>query len=302
MCVDVDDQPNSDIGRIRSLGPTRGLPRLEATDQQPYELFLPGVAAYRVENGDEPPAVRERLSVKGTQKVGYVQPVFDAAASTPILEPEHISPVARISSGPVDISLIGLQVVESAVMGSRRILISLSAIHDSVKRLDVLTLVDLPAEQPSPDFRRHLIFSGILAGAKTLFLEGTSIVVTDPEDYKFLEFLTVEPFQAGTHYSGKNESNVQAMSILVRSLAQLIAQRNRLAQSLHLSFVNEPTVETDQLAEGYFIVVQIPPDGTETLTWSDWLFDPVSGAIVNRQRGHSLPYSYVAVEIRKTLR
>jgi hypothetical protein len=55
-----------------------------------------------------------------------------------------------------------------------------------------------------------------------------------------------------------------------------------------------------RLAEGAYIVVQIPETNKTVWDWSDWMYNPISGNIVNRTDSKQLvPYNYLVFSISR---
>ena len=53
-----------------------------------------------------------------------------------------------------------------------------------------------------------------------------------------------------------------------------------------------------RLAEGDYLAAQIP--SANPINWDEWIFDPNSGSIVNRDdRSESLPYNYIVFRVSR---
>jgi hypothetical protein len=55
-----------------------------------------------------------------------------------------------------------------------------------------------------------------------------------------------------------------------------------------------------RLAEGSYLAVQIPETIQAVWDWSQWVYNPVSGRVVNKDDGTQLiPYNYIVFSISR---
>ena len=86
------------------------------------------------------------------------------------------------------------------------------------------------------------------------------------------------------------------------ALTKSIAGRNRNVPVqdfyMGLDFTNIPTGA--RLAEGAYLAVQIPETLQTVWDWSDWVYNPANGQVVNKADPKQLiPYNYIVFGISR---
>jgi hypothetical protein len=109
-------------------------------------------------------------------------------------------------------------------------------------------------------------------------------------------------FKAGLQLASTAQPVIGLFSATALGLTKGIATRNRNVPVqdfyMGLDFGNIPT--RARLAEGSYLAVQIPETFQTVWDWSEWVYNPTSGRVVNREDPTLLiPYNYVVFSISR---
>ena len=120
------------------------------------------------------------------------------------------------------------------------------------------------------------------------------------EDEAFLGFLDSDVFRAGLKLVTAAQPAIAPLSELTLSLTKSIAKRHRnvAVQDFYLGLDFSSVATRAKLAEGSYIVVQVPH--STIWDWSQWMYAPASGRIVNHADGTQLiPYNYLVFSLSR---
>lgn len=143
------------------------------------------------------------------------------------------------------------------------------------------------------------IFVGLHVGTEGVAFRCFTVNVKNDSDEVFLNFLDSDVFKAGLKLASTIQPATRPLSEMALGMTKAIASRtkNVPVQDFYmgLDFGNVPTGA--RLAEGSYIAVQIP--GSPPWDWSDYVYNPVSGQIVDTSDNSLLPYNYVVFGVSR---
>lgn len=146
------------------------------------------------------------------------------------------------------------------------------------------------------------IFVGLNVGPDGVGFQGFTVNVKNENDEAFLEVIESDAFRAGLTLIETAQPALKPLSSMALGMASSIAKRNRNVKvqefNLGLDFSNVAT--RAKLAQGSYIVVQIPEAMGTVWRWSDWIYDPESGYVVKREdNNQTIPYNYIVFGVSK---
>ena len=146
------------------------------------------------------------------------------------------------------------------------------------------------------------IFVGLNVGGEGVAFRCFTVNVKNDEDEKFLGFLESDVFKNGLRLATTAQPAIAPLSELAVGLTRSIAARNRNVPVqdfyMGLDFTNIATGA--RLAEGSYIAVQIPQTLQSVWEWSQWVYEPQRGQIVNKDvAGELIPYNYVVFSVSR---
>jgi hypothetical protein len=146
------------------------------------------------------------------------------------------------------------------------------------------------------------IFAGFTVGNEGLTFEYTTINVKNEQDQDILDLLNSDVFRAGVKLVAAFQPVLAPFSAMAVALAKMFYTRNNNTPvgpfKMGLDFSTIPL--HNHLAEGSYIVTQLPEDLQRTWNWSDWAFRIDSGLIVKKADSEQrIPYNYLIFSITR---
>lgn len=148
------------------------------------------------------------------------------------------------------------------------------------------------------------VFVGLHVGEQGLLLQIATVNVHNDEDRAFLKFLDSDVFKAGLQLASTFQPALAPLSAMALALTKAIAARRRnvAVQAVEIGLDFRPGPSGARLAEGAYIVVQIPESVQGAWRWRDWAYDSASGHITNASNPNlELPYNFFTVGISRCL-
>lgn len=121
-------------------------------------------------------------------------------------------------------------------------------------------------------------------------------------DEAFLSFLESDVFKAGLRLATTVQPSIALFSETAMGLTKAIAKRNRNVpiQDFYLGLDFSAIATRARLAEGSYLAVQIPETFQTVWDWSEWVYNPANGQIVNTEDPTQLiPYNYVVFSVSR---
>ncbi|HUU16306.1 MAG TPA: hypothetical protein VMW72_04085 [Sedimentisphaerales bacterium] len=146
------------------------------------------------------------------------------------------------------------------------------------------------------------IFVGLNVGSEGITFGCFTVNVKNDNDKDLLGFLDSDVFKAGLQLISTIQPAITPLSGMALGLTKAIATRRRNVpvEDIHvgLDFSNIPF--RARLAEGSYVVVQIPEKSKTIWDWAEWVYDPHLSQIVKR-RDHKqlIPYNYMVFGVSR---
>ncbi|MFE8599381.1 hypothetical protein [Archangium violaceum] len=146
------------------------------------------------------------------------------------------------------------------------------------------------------------IFVGLNVGQEGVAFKCQTINVKNTEDERLIEFMDSHPFRTGLELMKTVQPALVPLSQMVGGLAKALLKRARNVKvqefNLGLDFGNVPM--SARMAEGAYVIVQIPDTLKEDWDWRDWIYRPVTGNIVSADDLTTrLPFNYLVLGISR---
>jgi hypothetical protein len=146
------------------------------------------------------------------------------------------------------------------------------------------------------------IFVGLNVGNEGVDFKCFTVNVGNSGDEALLSFLESDTFKGGLQLATTAQPAIGLFSETALGLTKAIAARNRNVPVqdffMGLDFSDIPM--RARLAVGSYLAVQIPETLTTVWDWSEWVYNPQTGRVVNRDDPTQLiPYNYVVFSISR---
>jgi len=247
---------------------------------------------------------RERLWSYTSHVIGYL-PLRPATGGTqPIRHAGDVEPDSSLRGARVRVSLDRLRVAQYPGQGAHRVLFDFSArnhIDDKAEELHFNAVYRVGEDEMS-GVVGYPIFVGLQVGDEGLALRCYTVNVKNDQDESFLSFLESDTFRAGLRLLGPIQPALGLLSAMALNLTRAIAARNRNVpvQDFYLGLDFGATPLGLRLAEGNYLVAQVPGAAAAAWDWSEWAYDPRGGQVVGTGPDRrSFPYNYVAIGVSR---
>lgn len=140
------------------------------------------------------------------------------------------------------------------------------------------------------------IFVGLSVGSIGLSIRCQTVNVANEDDEKLLAFLDSETFKSGLTLVTTAQPAIAPLSQMVVGLTKSVAarRRNLVVQEFRMGLDFGGTIGGARLAEGDYVVVQMPEEAQRVWDWSAWHFDRAQGQIVSvSDASMRIPYNYL---------
>ena len=288
--------PDQAAAKLREVGEDELAGTLEASGQA-------GPATY---------GVLSRLGIGGDRAwlhtahaVGYLAPV--AGPGSGLLPVRHAADIAAddgLAGARVKVTLDGVRVADYPGRGMHRILFDFAARNQTEQGAEQLhfNAVCRVAEGEHAAVLGRPVFSGLRVGGEGIFLQLATVNVANEDDEKLLGFLDGDAFRGGLQLLTTAQPALAPFCAVAVGLTEAIAARHRnvAVQAVDLGLDFSRAAPRPRLAEGSYIMVQIPETIQALWRWQDWAYDPASGRIVNTaEPGLLIPYNYLVLSITR---
>lgn len=146
------------------------------------------------------------------------------------------------------------------------------------------------------------IFIGMNVGSEGVVFKCNTINVKNEDDEDLLGFLESDVFKAGLRLVQTAQPAIVPLSGMAVAVTKSIAKRNRNmpVQNFYLGLDFTNVLTCARLAEGSYLAVHIPEKLVSVWDWNDWVFQPASGQMVNRDDPKKLiPYNYLVFGVSR---
>jgi hypothetical protein len=239
--------------------------------------------------------------------IGYLAPVPDTSSdSIPIISARRIEADATLKDAALKITLDRFYVAQYPGGGKHRILLHFATQIQAQKRTETETLhfnttCDVLDGQIAA-IENYPIFTGFTVGNEGLTFEYTTINVKNEQDQGILDLLNTDVFRNGVKLVAMFQPVLAPFSAIAVALAKMFCNRNNNINigpfKMGLDFSTIPS--HNRLAEGSYIVTQLPEDLQRTWNWSNWAYRIDSGLIIKKADSEQrIPYNYLIFSITR---
>jgi len=209
-----------------------------------------------------------------------------------------------LRNSPLKITLNQLRVADYPGGGTHRILFDFSAKNHVAKVTEELhfnsTFRVKQGQQAA--VVGYPIFLGLNVGADGVAFSCRTVNVKNDGDESFLKFLESDVARSGLQLASVAQPALAPFAKLALGITKSIAERNRnvSVQDFFMGLDFEGSTLGARLAQGDYIVVQVPDDDEANWNWDDWIYDHQVGQIVKKNAGKELiPYNYIVFGVSR---
>jgi hypothetical protein len=235
---------------------------------------------------------------------GYLAPAAPGNQPLPIQHAGNIPPDTTLKNSRIKITLDRLRVASYPGGGIHRILFDFYAQNQVPNGVEHLhfnsTFRAREGEQAA--VIGFPIFVGLNIGTEGVAFRCYTVNVANDDDEKLLGFLEGDVFKAGLKLAATVQPAIAPLSGMAVALTRSLAARHRnvAVQDFYmgLDFSSLPT--RAQLAEGAYLAVQIPEMLQTVWDWSEWVYNPASGQVVDKaDHTRLIPYNYLIFSVSR---
>jgi hypothetical protein len=237
---------------------------------------------------------------------GFLAPADPGSAMLPIRHagniPKDVS--LRDEKVPLRVTLDRLRIAAYPGGGIHHVLFDFYAQHQAADQVEHLhfNTTFRAQEGESVAVIGYPLFVGLRAGADGLAFKCFTVNVKNDDDEAFLGFLESDVFKEGLKLASTAQPVIGLFSQTALSLTKAIAKRNRnvAVQDFYMGLDFSSIATGARLREGSYIAVQIPESSVVVWDWSQWVYNPNNGQIVNQADPMQLiPYNYVVLGVSR---
>ena len=235
---------------------------------------------------------------------GYLAPVPPGSSAQPIQHAGNIAPDASLKKARIKITLDGLRVAAYPGGGMHRVLFDFYAqnqVGSGVENLHFNATYRVQ-EGERAAIIGYPIFVGLNVGSDGVAFKCFTVNVQNDQDEAFLGFLESDVFKSGLKLAQVVQPAIAPLSEIAVGLTKSIATRNRNVpvQDFYMGFDFSAIAMRARLAEGSYIAVQVPEKLQTVWNWSDWVYSPANGQVVNKADAtQMIPYNYIVFSVSR---
>ena len=288
--------PREAADKLREVGESEAATALENATTREAVTYAKG-GKFRWPFGD-------RAWQHTAHAFGYLAPAPPGSDQLPIQHAGNITADTALKNGRVKLTLDRLRVADYPGGSTHRVLFDFYAqnrVQGNVEHLHFNATYRV-REGEQAAILGYPIFAGLNVGPEGVVFKCFTVNVKNDADEAFLGFLESDVFKAGLQLASTAQPVIGLFSATALGLTKAIATRNRNVPVqdfyMGLDFSNIPT--RARLAEGSYLAVQIPETIQAVWDWSEWVYNPTSGRVVNREDSTRLiPYNYLVFSISR---
>lgn len=242
-----------------------------------------------------------------THVYGYLSPDSSQASGNNMVDIVDASAIAADTSlkgKRIKITLDRLRIASYPGRGTHHILFDFYAqnqLEKGIEHLHFNAIFRARAGEQAP-LSGCPIFIGLKVGEQGVIFKFYTINVRNEEDEKLIQFLEGDLFRSGLQILSTVHPAVALISQVSYNLTRHLASRGRNVpvQDVCLGLDFSHLATRSRLAEGTYLVVQLPPEAITTWSWSEWKYNRSSGVISHSEdRFESLKYNYMVFGVSR---
>ncbi len=235
---------------------------------------------------------------------GYLTPAQTSNTPLTICHAGNIASDPTLKNSTIKITLDRLRVAAYPGSGTHRVLFDFYAqnqIPGNIEHLHFNATYRIQ-EGEQAAIIGYPIFVGLNVGTEGIAFKCFTVNVKNDQDEAFLSFLDSDVFKAGLKLASAAQPAIAPFSQMALGLTKSIASRhqNVPVQDFYMGLDFSSIATRARLAEGSYIAVQIPETLETVWDWSEWIYNPANGQIVNKtEPTHLIPYNYLVFSISR---
>jgi len=234
---------------------------------------------------------------------GYSTPAMSDSALLPIQDAGKIVADSTLKNTLITITLDQVHVAKYPGGGTHYILFDFEAETQVLNRAETLNFnaVHRICEGNQVAIINQPIFAPLNVGTEGVGFRYCTVNVKNEEDEKALSFLESFPFQSGIAAASIAQPAIAPLTGLAIGLTKMIANRSKNfpLPPIYLGLDFSNIANRARLAEGSYIVVQIPESMQLAWDWDVWVYDPSSGRVVNVDDRELIDLNYTVFRVSR---
>jgi hypothetical protein len=235
---------------------------------------------------------------------GYIPEAKGDRSVVDIIDVGDADPDKSLQNGRINVTLNFLRVASYPGGGTHRILFDFYAQNQTVDGTEEVhfNAAYRVLEGESAGLRGFPIFVGLGIGTEGLSLRCYTVNVKNDDDEKLLNILDSDVFKNGLRLASSVQPAIAPLTGFAVGLTKSLASRNRNipVQDITMGLDFKKTPGGGRLAQGAYVLVQIPEKDRIIWSWPGWIFQKSTGRIINRTDSSQLiPYNYIVIGISK---
>jgi hypothetical protein len=236
------------------------------------------------------------------QQIGFVAlPADNSAALLPIVPGGSVQPAPGLMNQRISIKLDRLNVRDYPGKGVHQVMVVFKAQNQLPQAPEPATFSQTYRVQHGQTAAvvGYPVFVGLNTGAAGVAFEVFTINVKNNDDAALLGLLESDLFRSGLSLLSSFQPAIGPFSTLVMGMAGAFLKRheNVKVQHHYLGLDFSPAALSVRLAEGNYVVAQVPTDST--LNWSEWVLDRSSGGLLRQADRQPLPHNYLVFRVEQ---
>jgi hypothetical protein len=292
--------PKDAAAKLRQLGEDETADALETSAREEVSFGAQPRSAWG--------AVGQLLAPKPWQHTGhafgYLAPAPPGDDPLPIRHAGNIPADDTLKNGRVKITLDRLRVADYPGGGMHRVLFDFYAqnqLPGDVEHLHFNATYRV-REGEQAAIIGFPIFVGLNVGAEGVAFKCFTINVKNDSDEAFLNALESDAFKTGLQLVSTAQPVIAPFAQLAVGVTKAVASRNRNVpvQDFYMGLDFTSIAARARLAEGSYLVVQIPDTLQAMWDWGEWVYNPNNGRVVQHDDPVQLiPYNYVVFSVSR---
>jgi hypothetical protein len=247
--------------------------------------------------------VRERGYQHTAHAFGHI-PLNSGSDVLSIQSVGEMAADTSLRNSRIRITLDGLRAADYPGSGSHRVLFDFYAQNQVSRQVEHLHFNSTlrVREGESAAVVGYPVFIGLNVPAEGISLKCLTVNVKNDDDERLLAGLESDVFKNGLKLATSLQPAIAPLTGLATALTKSLAARNRNVpvQDFYLGLDFSQVATRARLREGSYIAVQVPERLSLIWNWTDWVYQPTNGRIVNRQEPDKLiPYNYVVLGVSR---
>ena len=289
--------PEEAAAKLREVGEVEAATELEAARGEVMRGPVFGKRGIRWPFGD-------KAWQHTAHAFGYLAPAPPGSDPLPIQHAGNIKAHARLKNARIKITLDRLRVADYPGGSTHRVLFDFYAQNQVPGKVEHLhfNATHRVREGEQAAILGYPIFVGLNVGTEGVAFKCFTVNVGNEADEAFLGFLESDVFKEGLKLASTVQPAIGLFSETALGLTKAIATRHRNVpvQDFYMGLDFSHIATRARLAEGSYLAVQIPETIQTVWDWSDWVYNPANGRVVNKANPTQLiPYNYVVFSISR---